>query len=332
MTVFHPPTLLKNRHIQSICASTGPRRVIVMHRAQRLLASSNTLFLDGGNSETESSIRLQAELSLHPDSKGMVILLHGWEGSANSLYLLSAGSALFNEGYSICRLNLRDHGPTHHLNRELFNSTRIAEVVHAIGDLQKKYPQDNNFLAGYSLGGNFSLRIALRAPENHLQLNKVVAICPVINPAKTTRTLSNGWWVYHKYFVRKWQTSLAKKLSHFPELGYGHILPKLMTLDEMNDYFVPNFTPYKTTAAYFSGYAIDNDILKNLSIPSHLIATEDDPVIAIEDLKNISQPESLTIEIHKYGGHCGFINSYSLDSWIDDRLVQLFKEARPESC
>jgi len=332
MTAFHPPALLKNRHIQSICASTGPRRLVVMHRAKQLLASSKTILLNGGHSATESSIRLQAELSLHPNSKGLVILLHGWEGSANSLYLLSAGAALFKEGYSICRVNLRDHGSTHHLNRELFNSTRVAEVVHAIGDLQQRYPQENNFLAGFSLGGNFSLRIALRAPENDLRLNKVVAVCPVINPAKTTRTLSDGWWVYHRYFVHKWQTSLAKKLTHFPELGYENILPKLSTLDEMNNYFVPNFTPYKTTAAYFSGYAIDNETLKDLAIPCHLIATEDDPVIAIEDLQHISRPESLTVEVHKYGGHCGFINSYALDSWIDNRLVQLFNEARPKSC
>jgi predicted alpha/beta-fold hydrolase len=222
---------------------------------------------------------------------------------------------------------LRDHGPTHHLNRELFNSTRSAEVIHAIADLQQRYPHDKNFLAGFSLGGNFSLRIALHGAEKNIQLNKVVAVCPVIDPAKTTRTLTDGWWVYHKYFVHKWQSSLAKKLIHFPALGYGEILPNLTTLDAMNDYFVPNFTPYASVADYFAGYAIDKDTLKNLQTPCHLIATEDDPVITIQDLDSINKPNALTIEIQQHGGHCGFINNYRLDSWIDNRLVQLFNEA-----
>ena len=37
------------------------------------------------------------------------------------------------------RLNLRDHGTTHHLNRELFHSCRLPEVVGAIQALARRF-------------------------------------------------------------------------------------------------------------------------------------------------------------------------------------------------
>ena len=68
------------------------------------------------------------------------MLLHGWEGSADSTYLLSLAQSLFAAGFEVVRLNLRDHGATHHLNRELFHSCRLPEVVGAVRALARKFP------------------------------------------------------------------------------------------------------------------------------------------------------------------------------------------------
>jgi len=57
----------------------------------------------------------------------VAILLHGWEGSAEATYVLSLGSLLLSHGFDVVRLNLRDHGATHHLNREIFHSCRLPE-------------------------------------------------------------------------------------------------------------------------------------------------------------------------------------------------------------
>ena len=67
-----------------------------------------------------------------------MVLLHGWEGSAESLYVLSLAQLLYQQGFEIVRLNLRDHGETHHLNRELFHSCRLPEVVGAVRTLQRQ--------------------------------------------------------------------------------------------------------------------------------------------------------------------------------------------------
>ena len=91
------------------------------------------------------------------------MILHGWEGSAESCYVISLGAELLASGFDVLRLNLRDHGDSHHLNREIFHSCRLAEVVGATRAVAQRFPQARIFLAGFSLGGNFVLRVSADA-------------------------------------------------------------------------------------------------------------------------------------------------------------------------
>ncbi len=319
MDTFNTPRLLRNAHVQSILASTRLRRLRIGARARQLEAASEEVLV-----ECSDGTRLIGEYAKHTQSsRGLAILIHGWEGCSKSTYILSSGSALFLAGYDVFRLNLRDHGPSHHLNKELFNSTRLSDVLEAIQWIQQRYPHDKNYLAGFSLGGNFSLRVAAKAPEYDIKLNQVVAVCPVLNPVNTMEALNTGWWVYEKYFVRKWKRSLRTKLQHFPELAYEKDLLSLKSLREMNHYFVPRFTHFPDAETYLLGYAIIGDALANLQVPSHIIAAQDDPICGAEDLPNLAKTPNLSIESTKHGGHCGYVSNYRLDSWVDKRLLEL---------
>jgi predicted alpha/beta-fold hydrolase len=107
----------------------------------------------------------------------LAILLHGWEGSANSLYVTSLGQRLYAQGFDVVRLNLRDHGGSQDLNPDLFHSCRIDEVVGAMRRLHEMHPQHRLTVAGFSLGGNFALRVAVRARRAQIDLARAVAVC-----------------------------------------------------------------------------------------------------------------------------------------------------------
>ncbi len=324
MNDFAPNGLLKNPHAQSILASTKLRKLRSYPRSRAMLSASKTVVLDCGNGQ-----QLLGEYAAHATrSKGLITLIHGWEGSSQSTYMLSTGGSLFAAGYDVFRLNLRDHGPSHHLNRELFNSARLDEVIGAIKAIHTTYPHQWQFLAGFSLGGNFALRIAAEAEKAELTIAQTVAICPVVDPAKTMIALEEGWWVYEKYFVRKWQKSLRKKINLYPELGYQNSLFKLKTLRDMNSYFIPNHTDYSDSKDYFQAYSIAGDRLATLNSPAHIIAAQDDPIILAEDFAHLAANKYLSIETTRYGGHCGFVKNYQLDSWLDERLVELINLRR----
>ena len=148
VTHFAPPRWLANAHLQSILPSLKLRRPFLARRARPLIDASETHVLDCGD-----GVRLLGHYSAQPEgreARDLVILLHGWEGSADSLYVLSLGAHLYSLGCDVFRLNFRDHGPSHHLNPEIFHSCRLDEVVGAVARVQALWPHQRTSIAGFS--------------------------------------------------------------------------------------------------------------------------------------------------------------------------------------
>lgn len=316
---FRAPRGLRNAHLQSFLASTGPRKWLARRRATALLAASQEEILDCG-----AGVRLHgeyAEASGH--ARGLAVLIHGWHGNSGSAYLLSAAARLHAAGFSVFRLHLRDHGPSHHLNRELFNSVRLPEVVEAVACVAARHPHERLFLGGFSLGGNFALRVALQAPAHGIPLDRVMAVCPVLDPAHTMAVLGRSP-VYEGYFLRKWRRALRAKLAHFPDYDYAEALAGLRSLGEMNAFFVPRYTEFTEPASYLQAYALTGERLAALEVPSRIVTSRDDPVIPSADLARLARPAALAIEVAERGGHCGFVRDWRLNGWIEDRMVRYF--------
>ena len=316
---FAPPRFLRNPHVQSILTSVLPRRWFVARRARALLAASREVIVDCGE-----GARLLGHHAAQPGGSGeLVLLLHGWEGSAESQYVLSCAAYLYARGFDIFRLNLRDHGPTHHLNPELFHSCRIAEVVGAVRAVAERFPAQRLSLVGYSLGGNFALRVAARARAAAISLRLVVAICPVLDPAHTMQRLEHGVWLYRNYFVLKWRRSLLKKRRAWPDLYELDELMEDPRLSAMTAQLVQRYTQFPDTGSYFAGYAITGTALALLTVPSHLLMALDDPIIPAADLGRLAATPALRIQTTPRGGHCGFLDSLGGESWADRRVHEI---------
>lgn len=317
---YNPPLLLRNRHLQSILPSLKFRKPLVKRRVAPLIENADEVIIDCGG-----GVSLQGFYSSHDDeNRDLAILIHGWEGSSDSIYLLSAAGALFKSGCNVFRLNMRDHGTSHHLNKKLFNSCRLDEIVNAVQYIQKKYSnQKKTFLCGFSLGGNFALRVAAKGPESGIKLDHVIAVCPVLRPLSTLDAIDKGFFIYGKYFIKKWKKSLRIKQKLFPGEFEFDDKTIYQNLSIMTEYFVDRYTKYPDLDTYLNGYAITGKRLANLKIPAHIIASQDDPVIPFADIENLAKSENLTIIGVKYGGHCGFMKDFSLKSWVDDKIVEL---------
>jgi predicted alpha/beta-fold hydrolase len=196
--------------------------------------------------------------------------------------------------------------------------------VGAVFRLQELFPHNRLLLAGFSLGGNFALRVAAKAPARGIDLAKTAAICPVLYPPHTLHAMETGLQIYHRYFMRKWQKSLRVKRRYFPHLKGLHRTSGFNTIGEMTRYFVENFTDFPDLMTYLKGYAITGGALANLQVPSVIIASLDDPIIPAKDLQYLASSSCLQIETTRYGGHCGFLQDYHLTSWADQRIIQLF--------
>jgi predicted alpha/beta-fold hydrolase len=323
MSGFRPPGWLSNRHLQSILPSLPFRRGAVERRAAGVIAASRDLVLDCGE-----DVRLLGRLAVPAGavpSPRLAVLLHGWEGSADSLYVLSLAQLLFDRGYAVLRLNLRDHGGTHALNRDLFHSCRLPEVVGAVARAQALFPDHRLFLAGFSLGGNFCLRVGAKARAAGIRLARIVAVCPVLDPAVTLEALETGPAIYHRYFMHKWRRSLALKQAAWPDhYDFGDLV-RDPSLRSMTARMVERYTDYPDLATYLRGYAITDGVLESLDAPARLVTSADDPMIHARELARLARPPSLEITVTERGGHCGFMDALSGPSWIDRQVLAEFE-------
>jgi predicted alpha/beta-fold hydrolase len=180
-------------------------------------------------------------------------------------------------------------------------------------------------LAGYSLGGNFALRLALRAPEAGLALAHVAAVCPLLDPATTMDRIQNGMPFYDWYFTRKWRSSLVRKRDLFPQRHDFDDATLALDIRALTDWLVQRHTGFGTLEAYFDGYSIAGDRLAGLQVPAHILMAEDDPVIPFDTFRDWVLPPQATLEIAPWGGHCAFIENAACDGyaerWVADRLT-----------
>ncbi|MBH81235.1 MAG: alpha/beta hydrolase [Gammaproteobacteria bacterium] len=296
---YQPPWWLKNGHVHTVFSSRARAHWIAKHTAP-LQQSSERMILT-----TASGARLEAWVNAQV-GKPTVVLIHGWLGHADSSYMLSAAASLSQAGYSVVRLNLRDHGETAHLNEALFHSARIDEVVDAV--VQIKQSTDQNVgLLGFSLGGNFSLRVA-KATGLH-----AIAVCPAMDPAATSLAIDDGLAIYRWFFLRKWRRALLAKQAAFPDIyDFGPAM-QLNRVTSLTELFVREHTPYPNVADYFQRYTLTGPVLRDT--PGTIVFAEDDPVIPPSGFEGL--PDSLELVRVPRGGHCAFVTQPHKPTWVD---------------
>ena len=305
--------VLRNGHTNSILAGSIARKLVVHRHCDIFLKNAKEEIISAGN-----GIRLAALFNKQTDAKNpVVILLHGWLGCAESLYILSLGKFLFDCGYHVARLNLRDHGNTEHLNQKLFHSCRIQEVINACAYIQKSFDMETSII-GFSLGGNFALRVNAFTIEQDFKLNKTISICPVIDPNSTLVSLENSFFVYQNYFMQRWKQSFHRKAKAFPSTYSNETFNKFKTLREATEELAIHYAGFDTLEAYLNGYSIAGNRLSTLRAPAHIILTRDDPIIPWENSYKLIPNSYLKTYFSDNGGHCGFLEPNLTSPWINE--------------
>ncbi|HEY6458352.1 MAG TPA: alpha/beta fold hydrolase [Steroidobacteraceae bacterium] len=317
-TGFRPPWWLRNAHVQSIVPSLALRRALIRRRCAPLQQHSRALILDCGD-----GVRLLAQHTpaIEPNPAGAVVMLHGWEGDANAMYMRSLGRRLLSSGFAILRLNLRDHGGTQALNPGLFHSCLLPEILGAVRRAAQLFGALPLHLAGFSLGGNFLLRVAADAPQAGLDIASVVAISPVLEPRATLDAIESGPGIYRRYFVRKWSSSLRAKQRAWPQLYQFGDLERYDSLRQMTADLVDRHTGFETLEQYLDGYAITGRRLAGLAVPATIIMAADDPIVPVADLNRLAASSALRAVVTARGGHCGFLTGFLRDTWAENAVL-----------
>jgi predicted alpha/beta-fold hydrolase len=320
---FHPPSYLANAYTQTFLASLKIRTL----GSNPLVCFEKHVVL-----ETSMGTRLSGYYSPQNASKpkGMAILLHGWEGSSHSTYILQCGKHLYRNGYAVFRLNFRDHGASHHLNEGLFYATLLDEVFEGVQLASRFCENIPVFLVGFSLGGNFAIRIAARySTGGYHHLSRAVSISPVLDPSKATDRIDGNSFI-RGYFLKKWRNSLILKQRLFPNTYDFKKILKLTTLRKMTDELVHQYTNFADAHAYFRSYTISPESTEHLALPLTIISAVDDPIIPADDFYALKITGETDLILHEHGGHNGFLEGIFRPAWYDGHIVRLIAPNQQE--
>jgi predicted alpha/beta-fold hydrolase len=324
-TEFRPNRLVRGARVQTIASSYA------MRGAGKALPGEQMVVVDAGADETgyDDGVRLFGFYNRHEaegSSKGLVISLHGWEGSSHSVYNLILGSRLLAEGYDLFRLNLRDHGPRslldpYALNRGLFLGTLVAEAHRAVQRAAEWAANVPVFLIGPSLGGNFVLRMAARH-RNHpiANLRRVVAISPAVNPATATDRI-DAQYPFRRYFRDRWLRSVQAKEQRFPDLYSFSPLAQIPRIRDMTEWLVRHYSDFGDADDYFARYSVGADSLQSLTVPTTIVTAADDPVIRVQDIEALHSSSLLDLKVEKFGGHVGFVDLWPLRPLLPEMVL-----------
>lgn len=312
--LFHPHSIFRNSHAQTLAGWAWPRRLSAPPDALRLF-------------KVEPDVRLLARCRWHENRthRATVILVHGLGGSCDGSYVRGAADLAYRAGTNVVRLNQRNCGGTEHLTPTLYHSGMSGDLTAVIRELAERDGLPNILVAGFSMGGNLALKMAGEMGENApAELMGVCAISPALDLSETARKLelpSNRLYQWH--FVHGLRRLVQRKKEIYPELYDLRELDLLRTVRDFDElYTAPHGGFAGAEDYYYRASAIR--CISQVRVPTLVIHAQDDPFVPVEPLRRqeVSNNPNLTTVTPTHGGHVAFVSAERQERfWAEERIV-----------
>ena len=315
---FSPAKFLTSPHLQTIWGRlTRSRRLVPMRREVLTTPDDDDLIID------------------HVDGRDVrFVLLHGLEGSSNSVYIQGMLAAIARHGFAATVLNFRscalDARGRWIMNRQprLYHSGETTDFDFLVRSL----PDDLPLVAlGVSLGGNVLLKWLGEHPEQ-TRIRAAATMSVPYDLAAGARFMENPMG---RFYVRRFVASLGKKaesvVARFGDHGINLARAKRAdTFFEFDEYATAPLHGFTGAEDYWKrsssiGY------VDRITTPTLCISAEDDPFIPASVLPRVREraSKSVQLEVTSCGGHTGFISGspWKCDYWAEERLVNWLLES-----
>ncbi len=316
---FSTPWFLRNPHAQSIWGHlVRPRRAAMLHREILCTPDDDDLIVD------------------HLDGRGIrFILLHGLEGSSNSVYIQGLLQILGARGCAASVMHFRSCArDPRNLTRMLMN--RRPRLYHS-GDtddldfLVRRLSSDLPLAAiGVSLGGNALLKWLGEHPKQNA-LRAVATMSVPYDLGAGARHLERGIGPF--YVARFLRTMKPKTRSVVERFGVPLDLPAAMRARSFVEFDNASTAPLHGFRDADDYYARASSIgfLGQITTPALCISAEDDPFLpsSVLDRARAAASSSIEFRIPSHGGHTGFVAGrwpWMPEYWAEELMVQWLLE------
>lgn len=249
---------------------------------------------------------------VEPDRKSAptLLALHGLEGSSEAHYMRGLADKAFAAGFNVVRLNQRNCGGTEKLSRGLYHSGLTADPLFVLKELRDRDGLSRFAVAGYSLGGNITMKLAAELGESTLpEVKAFAAVSPVIELEDCMQAIERREnRIYEWNFCRNLQGRMRRKAKHFPGLFNLDGLWKIWSIRAFDDRYTAPHHGFNGANDYYHR-ASAMRIIDRVARPSLILSAADDPFVPphIFDAPAVKNNPNITTVITPTGGHCAFV-------------------------
>ncbi len=283
--------------------------------------------------EVEPNTKILCKCYWQPDRRAAltVIVVHGLEGSSESLYMRGIADKGMAAGMNVVLMNQRNCGGTESLAPTLYHSGLSQDVAAVAHNLIAHDKVLALALVGYSMGGNLVLKLAGEwGAKGPREFRSVVAVCPAMDLALSSDTLhlpSNR--LYELYFMWKMRRRLRAKAKLFPKSFDVRRLRGLKTLRQFDDKITAFYCGFEGAIDYYARAAASN-VVDRIAVPTLILHAANDPFIRLlpETRAKILANPHITFHETEDGGHCSFIadvDGYD-GFWAEREVIEFLKQ------
>ncbi|RUO26744.1 hydrolase [Aliidiomarina minuta] len=322
-STFIPHPLLSNCHLQTLWSRLS-RYPPQMRPYWQSLALPDGDFIDLAWSESP-------ETCLNENSKPLLILFHGLEGSVRSPYADHLMCAARAKGWHAVTMHFR--GCSGRINRthRAYHSGDTTDARFFINWLAKKNPLKPLAAASFSLGGNMLVKLLGEDPT--LPLRAAVAASAPLALGPSSFRIDQGFSrVYRGHLLGSLKRKVAIKMDAGLVQGFIHInkteLQRLDNFRQFDDKVTAPLHGFANVDDYYdscSGLRFLPQVRHSLLI----IHAADDPFTCEASFATPDQyHDNVSYELAERGGHVGFIGIANKRPafWLSSRILSYLQE------
>jgi len=271
-----------------------------------------------------------------------LLALHGLEGSSEAHYMRGLAEKAFAAGFNVVRLNQRNCGGTEHLSRGLYHSGLTADPHFVLTELRDRDGLSRFGVAGYSLGGNITMKLAGELGAAALpEVKAVAAVSPVIELEDCMQSIERREnRIYEWNFCRNLQGRMRRKARTFPDLFDLNGLWKVWSIRTFDDRYTAPHHGYRGANDYYRR-ASAMRVIDQVARPALILSAADDPFVPphIFEAPAVKNNPHITTIVTPHGGHCAFVEApnsaeasadkpSSYDGYFAERTIVNFLASR----
>ena len=272
---FRAHRLLRGGHAQTLAAAFRVTRLKLL-REEPGLYESRLVEVD-----RDARVLLKCRWQQERREAPTLLLLHGLEGSSESLYVLGTSQKAYRAGFNVVRMNMRTCGGTEHLTQTLYNSGMTGDIARVLSEeLAGRERLPRVYVAGFSMSGNMVLKLAGDYGSDFpAALAGVVAVSPSVDIGACADAIGRrANVVYRLSFMRSLRRRVRAKARLHPGLFDTRGLWRVRHIRQFDERYTAPQGGYAGASDYYER-ASSFRVIPRLEVPTLIIHSADDPLI-----------------------------------------------------